>query len=123
VFKKDILKLPGNIGTVTLFDTISNSRIVGRSFKSEVKQKILRDTIYTPIPRKNELFFGVDAKLDKPNVINLIGLAVLLKDKDDHHLYKLGVGVSNKVGSDGTNGVLVPYIGGGVYWKVNIKKK
>jgi hypothetical protein len=123
IFKKDILKLPNNIGTVTLFDTISNSKIVGRSFKSDVKQKIVRDTMYTPIPRKTEMFFGIDAKLDKPNVINLIGVAVLFKDKDDHHLYKLGVGVSNKVGEDGINGTLVPYIGGGVYWKVNIKKK
>ena len=123
IFKKDILKLPNNIGIVTLFDTISNSKIIGRSFKSDVKQKIVRDTIYTPIPRQNEYFFGIDAKLDKPNVINLMGVAFLLKDKDDKHLYKLGVGVSNKVGDDGINGVLVPYIGGGVYWKVNFKKK
>ncbi len=52
-----------------------------------------------------------------------MGVALLIKDKDDRHLYKLGVGVSNKVGDDGINGVLVPYIGGGVYWKVNFKKK
>ena len=123
IFKKDVLKLPNNVGTVTLFDTISNSKIIGRSFKSDVKQKIVRDTIYTPIPRQNEYFFGIDAKLDKPNVINLMGVAFLLKDKDDKHLYKLGVGVSNKVGDDGINGVLVPYLSGGVYWKVNFKKK
>ena len=97
-------------------------RSVGRSFKSDVKQKIVKDTIYTPLPRKNELYFGVDAKLDKPNVINLIGIGFIFKDKDNRHLYKLGVGVSNKVGQDGTNGVLVPYVGGGVFWRVNMKK-
>jgi hypothetical protein len=122
-FKKDILELPGNIGTVTLFDTISNNRILGRSFTSKVKQKVIKDTIFTPLPRKNELYFGVDAKFDKPNVVNLIGLGFILKDKDDKHLYKLGVGVSNIVGPDGTNGTLSPFLGGGVYWRLNLKKK
>jgi len=122
-FKKDILELPGNIGTVTLFDTISNNRILGRSFTSKVKQKVIKDTIFTPLPRKNELYFGVDAKFDKPNVVNLIGVGFILKDKDDKHLYKLGVGVSNIVGPDGTNGTLSPFLGGGVYWRLNLKKK
>ena len=122
MFKKDVLKLPNNIGTVTLFDTISNSRIVGRSFKSDVKQKIVRDTIYTPIPRQNEMYFGIDAKFDKPNVINIIGVGVLFKNKDDRHMYKLGIGVTNRVDDEGTNGKLVPFIGGGVYWKVKLKK-
>lgn len=122
-FKKDILELPGNIGTVTLFDTISNNRILGRSFTSKVKQKVIKDTVFTPLPRKNELYFGVDAKFDKPNVVNLIGLGFILKDKDDKHLYKLGVGVSNTVGPDGTNGTLSPFLGGGVYWRLNLKKK
>jgi hypothetical protein len=122
MFKKDVLKLPNNIGTVTLFDTISNSRIVGRSFKSDVKQKIVRDTMYTPIPRQNEMYFGIDAKFDKPNVINIIGIGVLFKNKDDRHMYKLGIGVTNRVDDEGTNGKLVPFIGGGVYWKVKLKK-
>jgi hypothetical protein len=122
-FKKDILELPGNIGTVTLFDTISNNRILGRSFTSKVKQKVIKDTIFTPLPRKNELYFGVDAKFDKPNVVNLIGVGFILKDKDNKHLYKLGVGVSNIVGPDGTNGTLSPFLGGGVYWRLNLKKK
>ncbi len=122
-FKKDVLDLPGSIGSVTLFDTISNNRIIGRSFTSKVKQKVINDTIYTPLPRKNELYFGVDTRFDKPNVMQLIGVGMILKDKDDRHLYKLGVGVSNQTGPDRINGVLVPFLGGGVYWRVNFKKK
>jgi hypothetical protein len=122
IFKKDIIKLPSNIGTVTLFDTISNNRIIGRSFKSDVKQKIVRDTMYTPIPRQNEFYVGLDAKFDKPNVINIVGLSVLFKNKDDRHMYRLGVGVTNRVDDQGTNGKLVPFIGGGAYWKVKLKK-
>ena len=122
MFKKDILKLPNNVGTVTIFDTISNGRVLGRSFKSDIKQKVVRDTMFLGDARKNLYYFGIDAKLDKPNVINLIGLGFIIKDKDAKHLYKIGIGVSNKIGSDGTNGTLVPYIGGGVYWNVNRKK-
>lgn len=122
-YKKDVIELPGNVGTLTLFDTISNNRILGRSFTSKLKQKIVRDTIYTPLPRRNELYFGVDTKIDKPNVINLIGLGFILKDKDDKHLYKVGIGVSNKVSDDGTNGNLVPYVGGGVYWRIGFLHK
>ena len=122
IFKKDILKLPSNIGTVTLFDTISNNRIIGRSFKSDVKQKIVRDTMHTPIPRQNEFYVGLDAKFDKPNVINIVGLSVLFKNKDDRHMYRLGVGVTNRVDDRGTNGSLTPFIGGGAYWKIKRKK-
>ena len=122
-FKKDILELPNNIGTVTLFDTISNNRILGRSFTSKLKQKVVRDTIYTPIPRKNEYYFGIDTRFDKPNVMQLIGLGFIVKDKDDKHLYKIGVGVSNQTGPDRINGTLTPFLGGGVYWRINFKKK
>lgn len=122
IFKKDILKLPSNIGTVTLFDTISNNRIIGRSFKSDVKQKIVRDTMYTPIPRQNEFYVGIDAKMDKPNVINILGLSVLFKNKDDRHMYRLGIGVTNRVDDQGINGKLTPFIGGGAYWKIKRKK-
>ena len=122
IFKKDVLKLPSNIGTVTLFDTISNNRIIGRSFKSDVKQKIVRDTMYTPIPRQNEFYVGLDAKFDKPNVINIVGVSVLFKNKDDRHMYRLGVGVTNRVDDQGINGTLTPFIGGGAYWKIKRKK-
>ena len=78
--------------------------------------------MYTPIPRQNEMYFGIDAKFDKPNVINIVGVSVLFKNKDDRHMYRLGVGVTNRVDDEGTNGKLVPFIGGGVYWKVKLKK-
>jgi hypothetical protein len=49
-----------------------------------------------------------------------MGLGVVLKTKDEK-LYKIGVGLSNNV-IDGTHGRLSPYLGGGVYWKVKLKK-
>jgi hypothetical protein len=118
---KDVLKLPNNQGTVTITDTIANNTIVNRKFIADVKRMIINDTIYTQIPRKTEAYLGLDVKFDKPNVINIIGLSMLFKNKDDRHLYKLGVGVTNRVDDGGTNGKLTPFIGGGVYWKLKLK--
>ena len=118
---KDVLKLPNNQGTVTITDTISNNTIVNRKFIADVKRMIVKDTIYTQIPRKTEAYLGLDFKFDKPNVINVIGLSMLFKNKDDKHMYKVGVGVTNRVDDGGTNGRLTPFIGGGVYWKLKLK--
>jgi hypothetical protein len=118
---KDVLKLPNNQGTVTITDTIANNTIVNRKFIADVKRMIINDTIYTQIPRKSEAYLGLDVKFDKPNVINIIGLSMLFKNKDDRHMYKLGVGVTNRVDDAGTEGKLTPFIGGGVYWKLKLK--
>ena len=114
--KKDVLQLPENMGTVTVFDTISNNRILNRSFTSKIKQKIVRDTLKIPEPIRNVLYVGFDAKFDKPNVVSIMGVSTLLKTPTEK-LYKVGVGVQNQV-IDGTNGKFVPYIGGGVYWPI-----
>jgi hypothetical protein len=122
VSHNEVLMLPNNQGTVTITDTISKNNIVNRKFIADVKRMIIKDTVYTQIPRKTEVFLGVDAKFDKPNVVNIIGLSMLFKNKDDNHLYKLGVGVTNRIDDVGTTGKLVPFIGGGVYWKVKLRR-
>ena len=58
---------------------------------------------------------------NKVDVVSSIGAGALIKTKKDK-IYQLGIGVVNKVGSDGTNGVLSPFINGGVYWKIKFKK-
>jgi hypothetical protein len=119
---KNVLTLPNGLGTITLNDTISQNKVTNRAFTANIKQKVINDTIFTKEPFKNKLYFGIDAKLDKPNVINLIGIGLLFQTKDDH-IYKLGIGVSNKIdGTNGTTGTLVPYIGGGVYWQIKKRK-
>lgn len=122
VQRKEVLTLPNNQGTVTITDTISKNNIVNRNFIADVKRMIVKDTLYTQIPRKTEVYFGFDAKFDKPNLVNIMGLSLLFKNKDDNHMYKLGVGVTNRVDDEGTNGRLTPYIGGGVYWKLKLRK-
>jgi hypothetical protein len=49
-----------------------------------------------------------------------MGMGVILKTKKDH-LYQVGIGVANRT-VDGVSGEFKPYIGGGVYWKIKLKK-
>lgn len=117
---KEVLTLPNNQGTVTLIDTISKNSIVNRKFIADVKRMIVKDTIYTKEPKKNQLFFGFNGGLNKENVVSHIGTGVLFKTKDDK-IFHVGVGVANRL-LDGTTGTFTPYVDGGVYWKLKLKK-
>lgn len=117
---KDVLVLPNNLGTVSITDTISQNKVVNRKFVSNVKQKIVRDTVFTKEPYKTQFFYGVDGGFSKQDVISNIGLGVILKTKDDK-LYHLGIGVANRL-IDNTTGNFTPYVNGGVYWRIGKKK-
>jgi hypothetical protein len=120
VLYKDVLKLPNNQGTITVTDTISKNGIVNRKFIADIKRMIVKDTIYTKEPKKGQIFFGVDGGYNKENVVSHLGAGLLYKTKDDK-IFHVGVGVANRV-LDGTNGTFTPYVDGGVYWKVKLKK-
>ena len=75
------------------------------------------DTLRLPPIFKRELYIGFDARFDKPNYVNLLGIGVMFKTKENM-IYKADIGVQNRV-IENDNGKFVPYIGGGVYWKVN----
>jgi len=117
---KEVLTLPNNQGTVTLIDTISKNSIVNRQFIADIKRMIVKDTIYTKEPKKNQLFFGLNGGFNKENVVSHIGTGVLFKTKDDK-IFHVGVGVANRV-LDRTSGTFTPYVDGGVYWKLKLKK-
>ena len=117
---KEVLTLPNNQGTVTLIDTISKNSIVNRQFIADVKRMIVKDTIYTKEPKKNQLFFGLGGGFNRENVVSHIGTGILFKTKDDK-IFHVGVGVANRV-LDGTSGTFTPYVDGGVYWKLKLKK-
>jgi len=117
---KEVLTLPNNQGTVTLIDTISKNSIVNRQFIADIKRMIVKDTIYTKEPKKNQLFFGLNGGFNKENVVSHIGTGVLFKTKDDK-IFHVGVGVANRV-LDRTSGTFTTYVDGGVYWKLKLKK-
>jgi hypothetical protein len=117
---KDVLVLPDNVGTVTIMDTISKNSIVNRKFISDIKQMIIKDTVYTKEPKKGQMYFGFNGGLSKPDVVSHLGTGIMYKTKEDK-IYHLGIGVANRI-LDGTTGQFTPYVDGGVYFKIKTRR-
>jgi hypothetical protein len=112
---KDTLKLDDSLGTIVVIDTISENKIVGRVWEANVRERIVKElTIVKEMP-KRQVFIGADATFNKVNLLNSVGGGLIYKDKRDA-LYKFNLGLSN------TGDQLLPYVGGGVYWKISLKK-
>jgi hypothetical protein len=120
VLYKDVLVLPDSLGTVSVIDTISQNKILGRTFNASVKQRTIKETTIVKELPKTKLFYGFEGGFNKADVVSHVGMGILLNTKKDR-IYNLGIGVANRV-VDGTNGGLTPYINGGVYWKIRVKK-
>ena len=118
---KDTLQLPDSLGIVSLIDTITQNKILGRTFNASVKQRTIKETLIVKELPKTQVYYGFMGGFNKVDVVSNIGAGALIKTKKDK-IYQLGIGVANKVGSDGTSGVLSPFISGGVYWKIKFKK-
>lgn len=116
---KEVLTLPNNQGTVTIIDTISKNTVVNRKFISDIKRMIVKDTIYTKEPKKNQVFFGFDGGFSGLDIVSHIGTGILIKTKEDK-IFHVDLGVANRT-TDGVNGSFTPYVGGGVYWKIKLK--
>ena len=117
---KDTLQLPDSLGIVSLIDTITQNKILGRTFNASVKQRVIKETTIVKELPKTKLFYGFEGGFNKADVVSHLGLGVLINTKQDK-MFHLGVGVANRT-TDGTSGALAPYIGGGVYWKLKLKK-
>ena len=120
VLYKDVLVLPDSLGTVSVTDTISQNKIWGRTFDAKVKERTIKETMIVKELPKTQVYYGFTGGFNKEDVVSNVGAGLLVKTKKDK-IYQVGVGVANRV-TDGTNGTLSPYIGGGVYWKLKLKK-
>jgi hypothetical protein len=120
VLYKDVLVLPDSLGTVAVTDTISQNKILGRTFNASVKQRTIKETTIVKELPKNKVFYGFEGGFNKADVVSHVGMGFILNTKSDK-IYNLGIGVANRV-TDGTNGGFTPYINGGVYWKIRLRK-
>jgi hypothetical protein len=114
------LILPNNQGTSTLEQLISENKIINTEFKSIITPITNIDTIFTPENKKNQLYFGVVTGMTQKDHISNIGMGLLYKTKDDK-IFKLTGGVANRLETE-VNGKFYPYLEGGVFWKIRIKK-
>jgi len=117
---KDTLHLPDSLGIVSLIDTITQNKILGRTFNASVKQRTIKETMIVKELPKTKVFYGLEGGFNKADFVSSVGMGVLINTKKDKIL-QLGLGVNNKT-TDGTNGGFTPYVRGGVYWKIKLKK-
>jgi hypothetical protein len=120
MIKIDTIKLNNNQGFVYLSDSISQNKIIFRKWSATLKPKIVREPAPLPPPIRNQVFVGVDGSWSQKDWVNSMGMGFILKTKEDH-LYHIGVGVANRT-TDGISGEFTPYLNGGVYWKIKLKK-
>jgi len=117
---KDTLTLPDSLGTVAVTDTIYKNQLLGRTFNASVKQRTIKETMIVKELPKTKVFYGLEGGFNKADFVSSVGAGVLINTKKDK-IYQLGLGVNNQT-TDGTNGGFTPYIRGGVYWKIKLKK-
>ena len=120
VLYKDVLVLPDSLGTVAVIDTISQNRILGRTFNANVTQRTIKETTIVKEPAKTQLYYGLNAGFNKEDYVSAVGGGLILKTKKDK-IYQFNLGVNNRT-TDGTNGSFSPYVGFGTYWKIKVKK-
>ena len=109
---KDTIKLEDSLGTVQITDTIQKNKIVSRTFKSNINQVHVRDSIIVKELPKTQLYVGGNIGVDKVVGFNYFGPTFVLKTKLDN-MYSLGVGINNNK----TTSIMT-----GVYWKIKLKK-
>ena len=120
VLYKDTLVLPDSLGIVALNDTISQNKILGRTFNASVKQRTIKETMIVKELPKTKVFYGLEGGFNKADFVSSVGAGILINTKKDK-IYQLGLGVNNQT-TDGVNGGFSPYLRGGVYWKIKLKK-
>ena len=120
VLYKDTLILPDSLGTVSVIDTITQNKILGRTFNASVKQRTIKETMIVKELPKTKIFYGLEGGFNKADFVSSVGAGVLINTKKDK-IYQLGLGVNNQT-TDGINGGFTPYVRGGVYWKIKLKK-
>jgi hypothetical protein len=117
--KIDTLKI--DYGYITVIDTVSGGNIISRKYFSKIKVPVKEKIQTIKEEPRGTLYLGLNGGLDKPNYVYSLGTSFLYKTPQDK-IYELGIGVWNQT-SNGIDGVFVPYIKGGVYWKINLKGK
>lgn len=110
----DTLKIDSS--TIATLDTVTKGKIQGRRWKVDLKQSVVTKTttITNTVkePSRNQVYMGGEVNLSPDQDFTSINLGLLYKTKGDFI-------VQGKVGTT-TKGNLT--YGGGLYWKIKLKK-
>lgn len=116
---RDTILFNDSFGSITIVDTISQNKILTRTWNAKLNKITIKETTIVKELPKNQLYVGVNAGFNKQDFISYLGTGVILKTKKDK-LYHIGAGVSNRA-VDGVSGSLRPYVSTGMYWKIKLK--
>ncbi len=83
VLYKDVLVLPDSLGTVAVTDTISQNKILGRTFDAKVKQRTIKETTIVKELPKTKVFYGFEGGFNKEDVVSHVGAGVILNTKKE----------------------------------------
>lgn len=100
-------------GVVT--DVISRNQIIERSINWDYKIPMITKTIIIHPKPVNQVYVGVSSGFNKENFVDNVAGGLILKTKKDK-IYQASIGLANH------GGALAPFIGGGIYWKIRLKK-
>jgi len=108
---KDTLRLEGDMGYVSVIDTLSTNKIIGRNWKYDIRDKFLIETKIVKELPKNELYVGGMVSFNTSDFIHNISTGLLYKNKKNR-IYQLNIGVTQ---------LSKTYIGFGTYIKIGKK--
>lgn len=94
-------------GTATIYDTVTQNRIVGRSLKVVVSDTTIREVITLTQPKRLILFFGVSATGSRKDPFHMAGMDLTLKGKNDR-MYSVGANIDQHGTLYGTFGYRIP---------------
>ncbi len=108
----DVLVLEKGQGKVTVTDTVSHNRLVGRTFTADIKPRLVRENVEVTPPAIREYYIGPEASTNFSSVNNWYSLSFLIKNKSNH-IIRFSGGVNMRDGIDGAR----PYFATGFYFK------
>jgi hypothetical protein len=111
---KDTLRLNGAMGYLLVQDTVAQNKLLGRKVTSKLNMRAFTEVVKEQ--PKRVVYYGVNAGINKSNVVSHIATGIMIKTKTEK-IYQLDIGVANRL-TTGTTGTFTPYIGAGVYWKI-----
>jgi hypothetical protein len=112
----DTLRLPDSLGTVSILGTITQNKILDRTFNASIKQRTIKDTVNVKELPKTKIYYGPEGGFNHTNLVSHLGIGVLVKTKKDR-IYNLGVGYSSQVVGSKLQS-WTPYISTGIFWRV-----
>lgn len=109
--------LPSNLGYGILTDIVSQNKIQSRDIKWYFSiPTVYNTTVVKELP-KTQVYYGLNLGFNKADLFNNVSGGLILKTKKDY-LYQLNLGFQAQANSE-----IKPYLGVGMYWKLNLNKK